>query len=182
MSALELSSREAFAALYDQYKGPILSYLFSIVKNRNTAEELMHETFLKAFRARESFQANAKVTTWLWTIARNTGYDHLRKEKEVLGEAADIEIEKSDSSAFETNEPSDAETQLIENSDRERVRRALEVLPFSMREAISLRVFSEMSYDEITIATGSKLSSVKSNIHRSKSLLIEELRGPENDS
>ena len=168
---------KAFEKLFTKFKGPIVSYVYQMTQNRTAAEEIAQEIFLKVYRVRETYRPEAKFSTWLWTIARNTALDHLRKKSEVLIEDRAQEDEVL-IDQVEAPIPS-AEARLIEAADQQRVEGCMQKLTPLQKEALTLRTVSELSYDEIALQMGTSLSSVKSLINRAKQALIECLSGQE---
>ncbi len=166
----------AFEILYGKFKGLILSYVYQMTRNRTAAEEITQEIFLKVYRVRDTYRPEAKFSTWLWTIARNTALDHLRKKTEVLLE----DRAKEDEVLIDQVEapiPS-AEARLIEAADRSRVDGCMEQLTPMQKEALTLRTVSELSYEEIADQMNTTLPSVKSLINRAKKALTDCLTGP----
>ena len=180
MGLVRAGDRAAFSQLFEKFKGPIMSYQKSWVQDSNTAEELCQETFLKVYRARESWTPQAKFSTWLWTIARHTALDHLRKKKEVLVfDSSDGDT--SAPSVWETLESplSNAETLLIESLEEQRIQNCMASLSLSEREILGLRIFSELSYEEIAQQLGAPIGTVKTMIYRAKQKLMESFRKEE---
>jgi len=170
MLSVQQGDRYSFNLLYHRYKKPIRSYLYYMTRKTEVADELAHEVFLKVYRNRESYQPTAKFSTWLWTIAKNLGVDHLRKKKEVLYR------NKEDDSAIQEYEDvnlSNAEQQLIEQSEKQQVEDCFNNLNDKQKEALGLRIFSQLSYDEISRSMKITLVAVKSIIFRAKTALIE---------
>lgn len=177
MARAAKGDRRAFEVLYERFKGPIMSYLLTLVKESRLAEELTQETFLKVYRARESYEPKAKFTTWLWTIAKNTAFDHLDKKGELLLK----EYENDDgtsSSLLDTLESPlpDSESALLEEADRRAVEACLNELPEKQRRIVALRIFSDLSYEEIAEQSRMTLGSVKTQLHRAKEKLTECFR------
>lgn len=163
----------AFRQLFERYQVPIYSYLFSLTRNGSIAEDLTQETFLRVFRNRQSYTREARFTTWLWTIARNAAIDHLRKRKEIaLGE----EIDETTMGDPRGLEPSDAETLLVQKADQQAIADCLSRLPDSQREALAMRIFSELDYREIAETLQSTVPAVKSVLHRGKQGLVDCLK------
>src|SRR5947199_10005704 len=71
----------SFDRIYDEYKTPIYNYVYHLVGDREQADDLTQDTFLKAFRALRKMDANLKLSTWLYRIATNMAYDALRRFK-----------------------------------------------------------------------------------------------------
>jgi RNA polymerase sigma-70 factor (ECF subfamily) len=151
-----------------------MSYLYQLLRNRSLAEELTQETFLRAYRVRETYRPEAKFSTWLFSIARNAAVDQLRKKDEMLA----LDPDTSDPVAEASNETPDAEALLIERADAQRLDGCMESdLTLPQREALTLRTVSELGYEEIAEQLGVTLASVKSLIHRAKQALIDCLNG-----
>jgi RNA polymerase sigma-70 factor, ECF subfamily len=153
---------EAFAMLYDRFKGPVYSYLRGF--SATEAEDMLHETFLKAYRAREGYEPHATFATWLWTIARNVALDYWRKHKEILDSGTEEEATREPA----TLEEDSADSLLIEQADRARVEKCLEALPPKQKEALLLRTVAERPYEEIAILMKVSLANVKTLLYRAK--------------
>ena len=179
MSQAAAGDVNAFRALYERYKAPVMSYVCGLIAQRHIAEEITQEVFLRAYRARDTYRPEAKFSTWLWTIARNTAYDHLRKKKELYLVA---DPEDGETALDRLESPmSDAETQLMEQVDRVRLERCMAGLSDPQRDALTLRTVSELPYEEIAETLGTSLSSVKSLIFRAKRALLECIQEAECD-
>ncbi|HEY7984022.1 MAG TPA: sigma-70 family RNA polymerase sigma factor, partial [Ktedonobacterales bacterium] len=73
--------RWSFERIYEDFKTPIVNYIYHLVGNRDQAEDLAHDTFLKAFKALPKMDSSLKLSAWLYRIATNTAYDALRRRK-----------------------------------------------------------------------------------------------------
>jgi RNA polymerase sigma-70 factor, ECF subfamily len=162
------ASRSAFQVFYMQWRKPILNFVLTMVKDQRIAEELTQDVFLKAYRNRDTFQDGSKVTTWLWSIAKNTSLDHLRRKAEVPlyvdAQGGDVSIDLMDQELS-------AEQKLIEATDRSRIDHCLGLLPDATREVIALRIHSELEYQEISDLMGWPLGTIKTEIFRAKQQL-----------
>ena len=70
---------EAFLVLFHRYRKPVYSFIVRTVQDRNTAEDLLQDVFMRVIQRAEDFRGESKFTTWLYTIARNLCIDQLRK-------------------------------------------------------------------------------------------------------
>lgn len=172
MLEVSLGNALAFRGLYEKYKGPIMSYVRNMVRDNSVTEEVTQEVFLRVYRARARYNSSAKFSTWLWTIARNCALDHLRKKKESYTE----DLPESVRDIPDLDSLSDPEAALLEASDKQMIQRLIDKLSPAQREALSLRTFGEMSYDEIAETMEISVGAVKTHIHRAKNALIAELK------
>jgi RNA polymerase sigma-70 factor (ECF subfamily) len=173
MAMVKEDDQNAFAKLFDKYKGAILNFVFQYVRDMEIAQELTHESFIKAYRNRHRYDETYKFTTWLWTIARNTSLDYLKKKKELL--ADDYSNEEIEGSMIDQvpDEELHTEAALISQAQRELVQNCMDKLKANQRKALALRVFSEESYDDIASIMEMSESAVKSLINRARTALIE---------
>jgi RNA polymerase sigma-70 factor, ECF subfamily len=134
--------------------------------NAHDAEDLVQETFLRAYRAFDRFDAGSNARAWLHTILRRVRTDAFRRRRrrpetvELTGEG-----------------PATAPAQDALASGREDLERALRALPEAFRTAVVLRDLQELSYAEIAGALGVPVGTVMSRIHRGRALLREALAG-----
>lgn len=174
MLRVKKGDRQAFELLFDHYQGAVVSYAYSWVKNQDHAEEIAQEAFLKVFRVRETYEPSASFVAWLWTIVRNAALDFLRKKKEFLLETHPDEDSNDAHPIDEIESPlANAETLLIEEMDRAQIERCMEKIPPIQRDALQLRLVSELSYEEIAEMLKTTASAVKSALNRAKTALIQ---------
>ncbi len=169
MEKVKKGDTEAFRQLYERFKKPLFSYFSLRTRKVGEAEELTQELFMRVYTSRLSYEPTAKLSTWLWTIARNLCIDHSRKKQEVTG----IEPEIMDR---EEDPLSSADELLIQNAELKQLERCIDELNPDQKEATLLRTFSEAPYDEIASLLGTSLGNVKSLLFRAKQLLIECFR------
>jgi len=179
MLKVRAGDRTAFEMLYAHYRPKVEGYLFQLTRNREAAEELAQELFLKVYRHRESYEPQAKFSAWLWQMARNIAIDKLRKKKETpLSSLFSGESEENIDELLELP-TSDLETLLLERSSLDKVEKIMATLPESQREALSLRALSDLSYEEISGLMKISVPSVKSLIFRARKTLVERMREDE---
>ena len=166
----------AFERLYFKYKNALVrfsygyGYGYGYTFNQNRAEEMMQETFLKMYRARDKFDTHKSFRTWLWTICKNTNLDHLEKNKKEVqfhdeNELLNLADETLDS----------ALDQLIEEASRERLEAVIATLPLSQREALILWMNDGLTFDEMAEILHKSSQAVKNLIHRAKENLRKNL-------
>jgi RNA polymerase sigma-70 factor, ECF subfamily len=141
-----------------------------LVRNDQDAEDIVQESFLKAYKAQESFRGS-EARTWMLSIVRNTALDFLRRDKSSVA----VTLDKP---GYEPEDHSpDPERALLEQSRRERVRRAISNLAPEFRETIVLREIEGLSYKEIASVLGVPMGTVMSRLSRARNLLVVELGG-----
>ncbi|MDR0795932.1 MAG: sigma-70 family RNA polymerase sigma factor [Tannerella sp.] len=158
---IQAGETECFAALLERYGQSVFSLIFKITGNREDAEELTQDVFLKVFRSLSSFQGNSLFSTWLYRIAYNVAVSATRKKKMEWLAIEESMIENA--TAIETNdemEQIDKEEQLC------RLDKAVGQLPPDERALVSLFYLQEKPVEEIVMITGLSHSNVKTKLHR----------------
>ena len=165
MARFQAGDDAAFEQLYDRYKRPIYQYIYRRLGHGGRAEELTQEVFLGLLRSRGSWRQEASFRTYLYRIALNQCASESRR-----GDFKKVEpLEHPDGSAIDVagNGPGpDSETSRREEA--ELVARALGQLEADQREALLLREYQGLSYEEISELTGVALGTVKSRLFRGK--------------
>ena len=162
-----------FERLVEAHLRPLYRVAVRLTGQHSEAEDLVQETFLKAFRNRDQLRDPDKVRAWLFSILRSCHLDGLRKkgrEPEVHG------LTEADAV---TDPPEDWElaSDPLERITEEEVQRVLLTLPEEYRLAVLLCDVEEMSYDEIARIMGSPVGTVRSRIARGRRLLRQALAG-----
>lgn len=159
VAALSLDE-QACRKLLNLYKGRIFSYVYRLVRNYHDAEDITSETFIKCFRALNSFDPARRFSTWLFTIAHNKTMDFFRRSKQ--------EYEYLD-------ERHAAPDDFVEEYERkrklERIDACLVRLPPRDRELIILFHKEEHTYQEISEITGLPITMIKTRLHRARKKL-----------
>lgn len=156
---------EAFRTIFERYARPINGFIYAMLGERDLAEELTQETFIRAYRKLGTFRDASKLSTWLFGIAKNVAREalYVRRTK------GRTHVEISDPSLREMSdrEPSPA-AHLLNKELRGVVLDALDQLDADKRQVFTLKAFHHKSYDEIMKITGFSLSKVKSDLHRAR--------------
>ncbi len=169
---------ENFPQIYTKLKTPILQYVRRTVRDGETAEELTQEVFLKAYRARETFDGERGFTTWLWTIARNTVCDWHRKHADDFRRVHERALPDGTEgeSICETLPCSalDAEALISKRGDHLLLMGKLRNLTKLQRKVLLLRVVRGLTYEEIAKRLGLSISSAKCAFYRARIALVSE--------
>ncbi len=162
--------RRAFAEIVDRHKNGVFRLVYRWLGHKERAEELAQEVFLKAYRELERFRGDAKFSTWLYQIALNACRDDWRSRRRRPETRLDPE--------FLNAQPAPAaspEADLIAGSEAESLRRALDGLPEIYREALLLRYFGDLSYEEMAEHSGEGISNLKMRVARGLAQLRRRL-------
>ena len=158
---VSLGDREAFLILYQNTDRTVYSFILSIMKNPQDAEEVMQETYMKIWTSASSYQSQGKPLAWIFTIARNLCYMKFRDQKH----RADIGLEEL------TGE------ETLENlADAMALRAALELLKEDERQIVLLHASAGLKHREIAASLGMPLATVLSKYNRSIKKLKQNLR------
>ena len=156
ISLVEVNDAEAFAVLYDRHSRAAYSLAYRMMGERQAAEDLVQDAFLKVWRGAGSFRSErGSVRTWLLSIVHNRGIDQLRS----LGSSRRTQ-QRMEASA-PRSQPSEAFAQSWRNSQREQVREALKTLPPEQLKVLELAYFSGYTHVEIAELLGLPLGTVK---------------------
>lgn len=168
----------ALEVLYDRYSRVVFSFALRIVGNRELAEELLQEAFFRAWQQGAAFQSSrGSFVTWLLSITHNLAIDEVRKLRR-RPQKADSE----DPAALLDSMPDtadDIEETVWIGALRETIRRAMEQLPPTQREAIELAYFSGLTQREIADTLGEPLGTIKTRMRLGFQKLREALEGSE---
>lgn len=162
----------AFDALVKRHIGPIYRYLFRITQDQHSAEDLAQETFIKAWKNLSRFDIKRPFNVWLFTIARNTAFDYLKKKKALT--FSDLEgQEGEDTFAESIKDERPLSLEVLENKERAAdLDAALAQLPPNTRSVVLLHNTENMTFQEIAEAMNEPLNTVKSRYRRA----LESLR------
>lgn len=157
---------DAFGQIYDRMTGKIFRYLYYRTYHRETAEDLTSLTFMKALERLATYKAEkGSFSGWLYTIARNSLMDHFREKKDHL----DIE------SVWEISSDGNVELDAVRKDDWERLRPYLSRLSPAEREILLLRVWDELSYQDIARVLKKSEAACKMSFSRTIAFLRETM-------
>ena len=163
---------ESFANLLSKHRDPLINFLYRMVQNRGAAEELAQDVFLRVYRARSTYEATAKFTTWLYRIASRVALNFLRDGR-IARAAVPLEGPTGEPlPQLRTSEPT-AEDRLVAGVRVQEIRAAILALPEKQRAAVILHKYHELDYREIAASLECSESAVKSLLFRA----YETLRG-----
>jgi RNA polymerase sigma-70 factor (ECF subfamily) len=180
MARFQAGDSAAMEEIFARFQKPLFNFFYRMVSRRETAEDLVQETFLKLCRFGHTFcGSNAKFTTWLYSVAGNQCRDYLRHTaRRPETPVADLEQSYSED-PLEIPPPaldSPVEEHLIRMEIRQELKSAIKSLPEKERTAIVLREYHGLEYKEIAEVLGCPIGSVKVLIFRARQRLRERLK------
>jgi RNA polymerase sigma-70 factor (ECF subfamily) len=155
---------EAFRLIFERYSRPIISFLFDLVNDRELAEELTQETFVRAYKNLSSMRAETKLSTWLFGIARNVARESIRSS---VRHRKNVDLEHESVRGLTDTAPVPVD-HLLGKELNELIRRSLAALDEDKRLVFTLKVFQQCSYEEIAEITGSSIAKLKTDLHRAR--------------
>ena len=165
--------------LIEQYQHRLLRYLVYLSRNRELAEDLFQETWIRVLERGHQYDGKHEFSTWLYAIARNLTIDYLRKKSPVSLDGMIDGLMEDERHA--SPEPADTRPMAWEvvqqHQQAERISTALVSIPAEYRETVMLRFQEGMALDEIATVTGAPLGTVKSRLYRGLNLLMSRLKG-----
>ena len=172
--ALALEGRDAaHRELIKRYERPVFSLVFRMVRNRELAEDLAQDTFIKVLNHIDRYRPEFKLSSWLFKIANNVAIDHLRRRQldtvSMDGSPHAMTAEAVESTRFDV--PDSSENALDEMEAKElgsAIERAIALLRPEYRACIMLRHVEGRSYEEIATTLDLPLGTVKTYIHRAR--------------
>ena len=165
----------AFETLYGRHKGSLFRFLVRQIGNQQFAEDVFQEVWSRIIRNRDSYQADAKFTTYLYHIARNCSVDQHRRMQKRDNDISENEATVPEAQAQDGNPVATAET----GDTRIAIVDALNQLPNDQREAFLLKEESGLSLEEIATVTGVGRETVKSRLRYALNKLRQCLPQPE---
>jgi RNA polymerase sigma-70 factor (ECF subfamily) len=162
---------QAFEILIDRYKHMVYTLAYRMVKNREDAEEIAQDSFLKAFTRLNSFKGSARFSTWLYKIAYHKSLDYIKGQKRIVTTGAQDITEVYTLASIESG------IDILELKDRKRlIKDAIEALSPDDGVLLTLHYFEELSLKEIAEILEVSANTIKVRLHRSRKRLADILR------
>ncbi len=154
----ENTCREAFAEVIATYSEPLYWQIRRMVQSHDDANDLLQNTFLKAWQSIDLFRGEAKLSTWLHKIAINESITFLAKERKRLN----ISIDDEESMLINTIE---ADEYIDGDELKLKLRKAIATLPEKQRLVFNMKYFDEMKYEEMSEILGTSVGALKASYH-----------------
>lgn len=153
------TARAAFGEVIKRYTEPLYWQIRRMVQNHDDANDLLQNTFMKAWTSIENFRGDARLSTWLYKIAINESLSHLEREGRRRTMSVDDEEAGTAVSAIESDTFIDGDRLCQE------LRKAIATLPEKQRLVFNMRYYDEMPYEEMSSILGTSVGALKASYH-----------------
>ncbi len=169
--------QQAYDALVRRYQNGLFNMIFQMVKNREETEDLVQETFIKAFHSLESYDNHFAFSTWLYKIAFNNCIDAIRKKKlQTYPLDKPLKLKEGEVKQEVRDDSPSPEGDYLYAEKQRRIQQTIENLPERYKVVILLRHKEDRSYEEISELLNIPLGTVKARIFRAREILKKNLR------
>jgi len=179
MLRVKAGDQSAFDFLVQKYRRPLVSFMYRMARNSAAAEDLAQEVFLRVYRSRQSYEASAKFTTWLYRIATNLAVNHARDTRKERPEVM-VSLDEPDEETGTTMDVADskmsAEEFLVRRERMLAIRSKVEALPERQKLAVIMHKYQQMDYKQIADVLKLSESATKSLLFRAYETLREQLK------
>ena len=179
MLRVAAGDESSFNYLVEKYHRPMIHFLYRMVHNQSIAEELAQEVFLRVYRARDSYRAEARFTTWLYRIATNLAVNHARDtrhERTVQTVYLDAPDEETGTTPDLADDEPTVEQSLLRRERMEAIRSHVMALPERQRMAVLMHKYQGMDYRQIGEVLKLSESATKSLLFRAYQTLRDKLK------
>ncbi len=167
----------AYQQIVERYRQPLHYYIGKMVREQSVVEDLVQETFMKAFDSIGSYNTDYAFSTWLYRIAKNHTIDYLRKKKlQTLSINEPVQTREGKMDIELPDKKEETDRAVIRKQRKRIIREAIENLPAKYRKVIRQRHMEEKSYQEISDELDLPLGTVKAHIYRARELLYKALK------
>lgn len=150
--------RAAFGDMIRLYSEPLYRQIRRMVQNHEDADDLLQNTFMKAWQNIENFRGDARLSTWLYKIAINESLSHLEKERKRQGVSLDDE-ESLIVNLIEADKEIDGDELAVQ------LRKAIAALPEKQRLVFNMRYYDDMKYEQMSEILGTSVGALKASYH-----------------
>ncbi|MGV8870491.1 MAG: RNA polymerase sigma factor RpoE [Janthinobacterium svalbardensis] len=175
---VQAGDKRAFDVLVSKYQRRLMRLVSRLVHDPAEAEDVVQETFIKAYRALRHFRGDAAFYTWLYRIGINTAKNYLVTQGRRGATSSDADAEQAESfdDGNKLRDNNTPESVLASKQIAATVNAAMEVLPIELRTAIVLREIEGLSYEEISEIMACPIGTVRSRIFRAREVIAEKLK------
>jgi len=176
MLDVKAGDESSFNLLLRKYRTPLVNFLYRMVRDSATAEDLAQEVFLRVYRARKQYSPSAKFTTWMFRIATNLALNSVRDNRyRRMQVSLDAPVEEDETPIQVPARDMRIDEHMVERDRAEIIHRAIGALPEKQRVAVLLHKYEEMDYGEIARILECSESALKSLLFRAYETLRVQL-------
>ena len=162
--------KTAFGKLIEAYQRPVYNLAYRMLNNPGEAEEAAQEAFIRAYTRLHTYDPNHKFSTWMLSITSNYCIDLIRKRRALL---LSLDEPLPPHPALMSDGQKGPEAQMVMNEQQDMVQSLLQELPPDYRQAVVLRYWHELSYEEIAEMMDTTVSAIKSRLFRARRQLAD---------
>jgi RNA polymerase sigma-70 factor (ECF subfamily) len=165
--------QEAFRLIFERYSRPVISFIYDQVGNREVAEDLTQETFVRAYRSLQTLREETKLSTWLFGIAKNVARESFRARART-----EHQVDLDDKQVLNLSDRGPVPVKQLLNKELNQViQNSLALLDEDKRLVFTLKIFQQCSYEEIAEITGFSIPKLKTDLHRARTEMRKRI-GP----
>ena len=167
MQKVREGENQAFNFLVARYKNKLFNVVYRLLKNKEEAEDILQETFLRVYKEKESYDSNYSLPTWIYTIALNLTRNELKRKNRF--KFFDLELFQNNNELVTQENPKEENMVPL-------LKKVLDKLPIKYKTVLLLREMNQLSYEEIAESLNMSLGTVKSGINRARLILKKKLK------
>lgn len=173
---------EAFDILVERYEKPLFSFIYRLIGNKTTAEDIFQEVFTRVIKSIPRYRHQKRFANWLYRIANNLIIDTLRKQKKEKIISWETKLKQSSGESLQLKDIIPDKRYLpdrhLETEEmRKKLEEAIELLPFEQRQVFMLREYSQLPFKEISSLLNCPLNTVLGRMHYALKNLRRRLSG-----
>ncbi|OGI34332.1 MAG: hypothetical protein A2259_02580 [Candidatus Moranbacteria bacterium RIFOXYA2_FULL_43_15] len=166
---------ERYGEIIDRYQGKLFAYLYRLIGNREEAQDLLQDVFIKVYKNLRGYDAERKFSSWIYRIAHNEAVNHIKRKSLKRFVSWESVVSTKDKLESSSNEEG-AQDAWIRKEISQEVNAAIDRLPAKYKQVLLLRYYSDNSYEEISEILDRPVNTVGTLINRAKRKLAEELK------
>ncbi|MDQ1284402.1 MAG: polymerase sigma factor [Patescibacteria group bacterium] len=171
---------ERYGEIIERYQGKLFAYLYRLIGNREEAQDLLQDVFIKVYRNLRGYDADRKFSSWIYRIAHNEAVNHIKRKSLKRFVSWESVVSTKDKLESSSNEEG-AQDAWVRKEISQEVNAAIDKLPAKYKQVLLLRYYSDNSYEEISEILGRPVNTVGTLINRAKRKLAEELESLKKD-
>ncbi|WP_130615108.1 RNA polymerase sigma factor SigW [Cohnella abietis] len=168
--------QRSFAEIVEMYKDKLYHLAYRMTGNRQEAEDVVQEAFLRVYKNLDRYDENQKFSTWIYRITTNLCIDRLRKRKAIYSlDAESSDHEGLDGYAMLPSDDRTPETEMLQSETQKIIHEAIATLPVKYKSVMILRYLQDLSLQEISEVLELPVTTVKTRVHRGREFLRKKL-------